>query len=129
MPHPTDTTKLLYPELSYKIMNLVFEVHNQLGPGYSEDIYENALTVELTRNNINFERQKSVDIFYKDVRIGVYRLDLIIEQKIILELKAVKELNELFEQQLLSYLKATGLRLGLLVNFGSRQVQSIRKVL
>ncbi len=59
----------------------------------------------------------------------MYRLDLVIDQKIILELKAVKDLNELFEQQLLSYLKATGLRLGLLINFGSRHVKSIRKVL
>ncbi len=67
--------------------------------------------------------------FYKEVRVGVYRLDLVIEEKIILELKAVKEINEVYEKQLLSYRKTTGLRLGILVNFGGSHVQSTRRVL
>jgi len=67
--------------------------------------------------------------FYKEVRVGVYRLDLVIEEKIILELKAVKEINEVYEKQLLSYPKTTGLRLGILVNFGGSHVHSTRRVI
>jgi GxxExxY protein len=117
---------LLFPELSYRIMRAVFEVHNHLGPGFTEDIYEEALALELASQAIPFERQKQIQVKYKDRMVGNYRLDLVIENKIILELKAVSELNDIFQAQLHSYLCATGLQLGILINFGSKLVQSIR---
>ena len=114
---------LLYPELSYSIMRAVFEVHNQLGPGFTEDIYENALALELEIQHIPFERQKQIQVHYKGRFVGIYRLDIVIDEKIILELKAVSALNEIFRAQLDSYLQATSLQLGILVNFGAKRVQ------
>jgi GxxExxY protein len=119
---------VLFPELSYQVMEAIFEVHNQLGPGFSEEIYQNALVAELRLRNIPFEAQKITYIKYKGNPLGTYRLDLVIDGKIILELKAVILLNDLFKQQLISYLKATGLRLGLLVNFGRQRVETVRVV-
>lgn len=118
--------EVIYPELSYQIMEIIFEVHNQLGPGFSEELYERAVVIELKKRNIPFEHQKTIPVFYKGELLGNYRLDLIIDGKIIAELKAVSSLNDLFKQQVVSYLKATGLRLGILVNFGSRRVESVR---
>lgn len=126
MANALGNSKILYPELSYKIMELVFEVHNRLGPGFTEIIYEEALVYELTANGIAYERQKPINVSYKGQHLGNYQLDLVIDNKIILELKAVSELNDLFKAQLLSYLKATGLRLGILINFGSLKVQPYR---
>ena len=120
--------KVLYPELSYKIMQIVFEVHNKLGPGFTEEIYEEATVYELETQQILLERQKIIQVIYKGRVIGTYRLDLVIDGKIILELKAVTALNDVFRQQLLSYLKATDLRLGMLVNFGAKRVESVRIV-
>ena len=118
--------KVLFPELSYQIMNLAFEVHNRLGPGFTEDIYEKAFIVELMARQIPFEEQKSISIAYKGQFVGNYRLDIVVDSCIILELKAVSELNDLFKHQLLSYLKATGLQLGILINFGSDRLESAR---
>ena len=118
--------KILYRNLSYQIMQAVFEVHNKLGPGFLESVYEEALVHELTLRQIPFERQKEIKIRYKAKLVGVHRLDLVVEDKIILELKAVTELTDAFKQQTLSYLKATGLKLGILINFGSKRVEYIR---
>jgi len=120
--------KVLYPELSYKIMQIVFEVHNKLGPGFTEDVYEEATAYELETQDVPIERQKVIQVIYKNRVVGTYRLDLIIDGKIILELKAVTTLNDLFKQQVLSYLKATDLRLGMLVNFGAKRVEYVRIV-
>ena len=117
---------VIYPELSYQIMEVIFEVHNQLGPGFSEELYERAVVIELNKRNIPFERQKTISVFYKGELLGNYRLDLVIDAKIIVEMKAVSNLNDLFKQQVVSYLRATGLQLGILVNFGSRRVESVR---
>jgi GxxExxY protein len=119
---------VLYPELSFELMNVLFEVHNQLGPGFTEDIYENALVLELNSRHIPFEVQKPVQISYKGQYIGNYRLDLLFDDKSILELKAVSEFNDIFKHQLLSYLIATGLHLGILVNFGKSRLESVRIV-
>jgi GxxExxY protein len=121
-------SKVLYPELSYEIMNIIFEVHNRLGPGFTEDIYEKAVIYELQDRHIPYEAQKNIDVFYKGQKIGIYRLDLIVDDKIILELKAVSVINDVYKHQLLSYLRATGLRLGILINFGGMKVQSFRVV-
>ncbi|RME90009.1 MAG: GxxExxY protein [Anaerolineae bacterium] len=119
---------LLYPDLSYQIMQVMFEVHNQLGPGFPEGIYERAAVLEFKARRIPIEEQKTIQVMYKGQVVGTYRIDLIVDGKIILELKAVSALNDLFKQQVLAYLKATGLRLGILVNFGASRVEAVRIV-
>ena len=120
--------KIRFPELSYKIMEAVFEVHNQLGPGFTENIYEAALVRELVDRRIQCEHQKSIKIRYKGKHLGTYRLDLVVDGKIILELKAMKSLERVHKQQLKSYLKASKLTLGILINFGSEKVEFHRIV-
>ncbi len=120
------SAQIIYRGLSYRIMQAAFEVHNVLGPGFAERLYEEALSYDLERHTIPFERQKAVNVRYKDRIIGTHRLDLVVDGKIILELEAVSELNDVFKQQTLSYLKATGLRLGILINFGTPRVQYVR---
>lgn len=122
------TKTILYKDLSYKIMEACFEVHNTLGPGFPESVYGSAAIRELRDRGFDTERRKIVEIFYKGERVGECRLDLVVDQKVILELKAVAELNKLFEAQLLSYLKATGMKLGILVNFGGLKVEYKRLV-
>ena len=117
---------VLYPELSYQVMQAVFEVHNQLGPGFTEDIYEAALVLELEAQGIAFERQKPIQVDYKGHYIGTYRLDMVIDEKIIIELKAMSALNDLHKAQLRSYLFATDYQLGILINFGSDRIQAAR---
>lgn len=118
--------KLIYGELSYRVMQSVFEVHNILGPGFVESVYEEALAYELHLRSIPFTRQKVVTVNYKGQLVGNQRLDLIVEEKILLELKAVSNLTDVFKQQTLSYLKATGLKLGILINFGTARIAYTR---
>jgi GxxExxY protein len=117
---------VVFPELSYRIMGIAFEIHNLLGPGFSENIYETAFVNELRSQQIPFEQQKPLQVCYKGEIIGVYRLDLVIDNKIVIELKAVSALNDLFKQQTLSYLKAGNYRLGILINFGSKRLEHLR---
>ena len=107
-------------------MQAVFEVHNTLGPGFLEGVYEDALAYELELRGIPFECQKSVTVSYKGRTVGTHRLDLVVDGKILLELKAVVALTDVFRQQTLSYLKSTGLKLGILINFGTRRVNYVR---
>ena len=119
-------SKIIEKELSYAIMQAAFAVHNQLGPGFLESLYERALVIELRSNGYHVEQQKEVIIKYKDQVIGKHILDLLINKRVILELKAVTEIAPVHKQQALSYLKATGLELALVINFGARRVQSHR---
>lgn len=82
--------EIVYPELSYRVMEAVFAVHKELGPGFVESVYENALMEELRSKGLKFENQKSVPVKYKGKKIGLHKLDLLIEDKIALELKAVE---------------------------------------
>jgi GxxExxY protein len=118
--------QVIYPELSYTIMQIAFEIHNTLGPGFTENIYQAAFVYELKSQRIVFEQQKPVQVCYKGIVLGDYRLDLLVDQKVIVELKAVSALNDLFKQQVLSYLKASGYRLALLLNFGSKRLEHVR---
>ncbi|HFD31599.1 MAG TPA: GxxExxY protein [Gammaproteobacteria bacterium] len=95
------------------------EVHKQLGPGYLESLYEEALAIELNLRNIKYKRQYKVNIQYKNNSIGDGRLDLLIENKLVVELKTVDILLPLHKAQVISYLKATNLHLGLLINFNT----------
>ena len=109
---------VIYPDLSYQITGAAFDVHNELGPGFLEKLYEEAMARELGLCGIPFERQKSVAVSYKGEQIGTQVLDLVVDSKIVLELKAVASLAPIHRQQTLSYLKAAGLKLGIVINFG-----------
>ena len=106
-------------DVTKRIIGAAIEVHRQLGPGLLESIYQEALCHELTLRQIRFERQVAVDVLYKDIRIQGQRIDLLIEGEVVVELKSLKLLPEVASTQVLSYLKATGLRRGLLINFGN----------
>ena len=116
-----------FEELSKKIIGAAIEVHRELGPGFLEGIYEEALKVELSEHDLSFESQKEITIEYLGVIVGVHRLDLVVENQMIVELKAVKELADIHFAQLRSYLKATGFKIGLLLNF-SKPTLEIRRV-
>jgi GxxExxY protein len=119
---------IIEKELSYLIMQAAFEVHNALGPGFPEAIYEEAMNRELARREVGLERQKRVKVFYKDEPIGEFVLDNLADGRVILEYKAVSEIAKIHEQQALSYLKATGLELAIVINFGAARVQSSRVI-
>jgi GxxExxY protein len=114
--------------LSRKIIGAAIEVHRELGPGFLEHIYEEALKIEFSEHCLNFESQKEIKIKYLGTDVGSHRLDLLVENKIILELKAVKEFNDIHFAQLRSYLKATGLKVGLLLNFAKPTLEIKRIV-
>ena len=111
--------KLVHEELTGKIIACAIEVHKALGPGFLESIYEAALVVELNRAGLKVERQKVLPIRYRDVPVGEHRLDLLVEDKIILELKAISALEDVHFAIVRSYLKAAGLEHGLLLNFAT----------
>jgi len=121
--------KLLYEETTYKIIGAAREAYKELGPGYLESVYEDALCYELDLLKINYERQIELDVQYKDVTFAKkFRADLLIENKIILENKAIKRITTQDEAQLINYLKATNLRVGLLFNFGAEKFEMLRRV-
>jgi GxxExxY protein len=104
-------------EIAHRIIGAAIEVHRLLGPGFLESVYEKALLYELNLRGLKAEKQKDILVPYKDIQIEGQRLDLLVGGRVIVELKAVSEFHPLHQAQLLSYLKATGLRLGLLINF------------
>jgi GxxExxY protein len=119
---------IIEKELSYTIMQAAFEVHNTSGPGIPEKIYEEAMARELPARGIEIERQKRVVVSYKGKPLGEFVFDTVANQCVILEYKAVTEIARVHEQQALSYLKATGLELAIVINFGAERVQSSRVV-
>ena len=122
-------TEILYKDLSYRIVGAAMEVHKVLGPGFLEAVYEESLAYELRLRDIPFERQKRLQVFYKGRNVGDYIADLVVDGKIILELKALSSLNKIHEVQAHNYLAATGLRLAILLNFGASSLQSKRIIL
>lgn len=118
---------LLYKEQVFQIQGAIFEVYRILGPGFKELVYQKALEREFEERAIKFEKEKSLKIEYKGKLVGFYKADFIIEDKIILEIKAVPEMPTYFETQLFYYLKATNYKLGLLVNFGAEGKIDIRR--
>lgn len=106
-------------ELTDRIISAAIRVHRTLGPGFLENIYEEALAVEFALNGIQFIRQKSIPLFYKDHQIGEHRLDFLVEEKIIVELKAISALEDIHFAIGRSYLKATNLEDGLILNFAT----------
>ncbi len=112
----------LYEELTYKLRGIFFEVYNQLGPGLPEKIYQRSIIQELKTQKIFYETEKVIPVKYKDIKVGQQRLDLVIEDKIIIEIKATDNMHPLFEKQTLAYLKASDYKLALLVNFGGNKI-------
>jgi len=111
-----------YNKITDKIISCAIEVHKNLGPGLLEKIYENALCIELSNNNIKFETQKDISVHYKGHALGTYKMDLIIENCIVVELKSVERHDPLFDAQILSYMKLGNYPLGLLINFNSKML-------
>ncbi|NLF40016.1 GxxExxY protein [bacterium] len=118
----TNDGELLYRELTFEIRAALFEVYNTLGPGFREETYRRAVLRELKLRGLCAEPELFAEVRYKGSVIDRYRMDIVVESKVVIELKAVEEMKASFAAQLLSYLKASQLRLGLLVNFGSDEL-------
>jgi GxxExxY protein len=114
-------------DLTAKIIECAYRVHNTLGFGFLERVYQNALLIELEKNGLQAGKEFPIKVFYGEKIVGDYVADIIVEDKVILELKSVKDLHPAHEAQLVNYLKATGLEVGLLINF-AESVQVKRKV-
>ena len=114
--------------LSKRVIGCAIDVHRKLGCGFLEWIYENALEIELRKQDIQFKRQVPFAVYYQDQVIGKFIADCVVEEKLVLELKAMNRLNSIAEAQLLNYLKASGLSVGLLLNFGTTKLQIKRLV-
>ena len=113
-------SSILHKELTGSILKLFYEVYNELGHGFLEKVYQNALYTELKINGFDVESQKQIKVYYKNVEVGEYYADLIVNDKVILELKATESITEAHEFQLLNYLKSTNIEVGLLLNFGKK---------
>lgn len=114
---------LLYGDLTRSIIGCAFEVINELGDGFLESVYENALMVALEEAGLSVESQKAIDVNFRGRVIGNFYADLIVEDKVIVELKAVSSLAPEHSAQVINYLNATGFRVGLLINFGNPKLQ------
>lgn len=113
----------MYEDLTYTINGCLFTVYNTLGNIWNEEVYEKAVQTEARSQGLKAERQKEYEVFYFDKRVGYYRLDLLVDDKVIVELKAVPEITSLHQAQLISYLKGYNKQVGILANFGSTSVQ------
>ena len=115
--------KQMKDDLSYRVIGCALEVYKTLGPGLLESVYEKALVIELTNKGIKAERQVPVNIFYKGVELGQgLRIDVLVEDSLVVELKSVDTLNKVHYKQLLTYLKITNKRVGLLINFNENNL-------
>ena len=116
-------------ELTYSINGAIFEVNRELGAGFLEKVYENALLFELNDRGLKSESQMPIKVKYKGMEVGEYFADIVVENQVIIELKAINALQSIHEAQLLNYLKATGFQIGLLVNFKHPKAEIKRFVL
>ena len=119
---------LLYSELTRAIIGAAMEVHKILGTGFVESVYEEAPAIEFELRKIPCERQKPIEVFYKNRLAKQFVCDFIVYDKIIIELKAIKKISNIERAQVLNYLKATGLNLGLVLNFGSSSLEVKRSI-
>jgi len=118
--------ELLYKELAFQVIGAAMEVHKLIGPGFPEEVYQKSLEREFTLRKIAFVSQQRITVIYKDVMVAEYFLDIVVDGKVDLELKAVSQLAPVHESQVLSYLKASGLHLGILMNFGETSLKTKR---
>jgi len=115
-------------KMSERIINAAYKVSNALGAGFLEKVYENALVHQLKKDGMNIEQQKPIKVHYDNVVVGDYFADLIAEESVIVELKTAKRIENIYLAQTLNYLKATGFKLGLIINFGKPRVEIKRVV-
>ena len=115
-----NTDSILYKDLSDEIIYWFYEVYNTLGYGFLEKVYKNALYLDLTNAGLLCETEKQIDVYYKDKRVGVYYADIVVENKIILELKTSESICKEHEYQLSNYLRATDYEVGYVLNFGKK---------
>ncbi len=111
---------MLHKEKTSEILQAFYKVYNTLGYGFLEKVYENAMMIELKKNGLYCKQQQHIDVFYEDAKVGDYFADIFVENLIIIELKAAENIAEPHEYQLLNYLKATDIEVGLLLNFGKK---------
>ena len=110
----------LFQELTGRVIRCAYKVHSTLGPGLLESAYEESLSFEMSEEGLQFERQKPMPLIYKDVRLDIgYRIDILAESKVVIEIKSVEILNPLHMAQIMTYLKLSGCRIGLLINFNT----------
>ncbi|MGH7490797.1 MAG: GxxExxY protein [bacterium] len=122
--------EILYKNESYAIQGAIFEVYREMGCGFLEAVYQECLAKEFLRRNVPFAVQVELSLFYKNEKlVQTYKPDFICYDKIIVELKAVKEIDDVHRAQVFNYLKATGLRLGALVNFGHYPKATIERII
>lgn len=121
--------KYEFEELSGKVLEAAIAVHRAMGPGFLESVYQKAMEVALTHRRIPFEQQKEVRVFFEEAEVGMHRLDLIVGNEVVVELKAVRAFEDIHFAQVKSYLKATGLKVGLLLNFNAPTLAIKRIVL
>ena len=117
-----------HKELTYQIIGAAFEVYKLLGYGFLEKVYENALIKELQLRGLHATDQYPIKVIYKDAEVGDYYADILVENKVIIEIKTGEAFNPAHEAQLLNYLKATGIKVGLLINFGPQKCEHKRLV-
>ena len=115
--------RLLYGDITRSIIGCAFDVINELGHGFLESVYENALMIVLDSSGFSVESQKAINVRFRGRSVGVYYADLIVEDKVLVELKAVSNLMPVHYAQVINYLNATGIEVGLLINFGSPRLQ------
>ena len=113
--------------ISERVIGCAYAVGNELGPGFLEVVYESALCLELTRSGLQIERQKPLDVSYKGEIVGKYFADILVQERLLLEVKAVSRLVPEHKAQVINYLKATGLSVSLLINFGTPRTE-IRRI-
>jgi len=114
------TEEYKHQNLTSIIIKCFYKVYNELGFGFLEKVYENALKIELELNDLSVDKQKQIKVYYREKQVGDYYADLIIDGKVIVELKAAEAIREEHEAQLINYLKATDIEIGLLLNFGKK---------
>jgi GxxExxY protein len=121
---------IIYEKESYQIIGACIEVHKELGPGFLEAVYQEVLTIEFSKQNIPFCREKELRLFYKNVSLQKkYKVDFICYDKIIIEVKALSSLITEHESQLINYLRATKLKVGILINFGEKSLKYKRLII
>jgi len=119
-------TDLVYKELSYKIVGLAMKVHEQLGYGFLEKVNENALSILLSREGLKVQTQHPITVHFEGEVVGQFFADMLIEEKLILELKVAERIVSAHKAQVLNYLKATNLKLGIILNFGPKRLETHR---
>ena len=125
----TNETQIIHKELSYRIVGLAMEVHTKLGRGFLEKVYENALMKLLNRDNIPAIQQAPIRVSFEGNTVGEFFADILVDSKIILELKVAEAIGSAHKAQMINYLRGTGIRLGIILNFGRRSLEYARVIL